>query len=93
MTIVTQCPKSFRGLNIPEAGKSVTSYRCVIAGPVCVATEHRGAGLFGLMYDGLHQILPSEVELITTLVSKSNPRSIRAKKGRYGYRWRPKPAI
>lgn len=59
-------------------GKSVTSYQCVIAGPVCVASAHRGAGLFGLMYDELHQILPKEVELITTLVSRANPRSIRA---------------
>lgn len=58
--------------------RTLSSYECVIAGPVCVAKEKRGTGLFDFMYGQVYKILPAHINLITTLVSKGNPRSIRA---------------
>lgn len=64
--------------NLYYDGRRVDSYVCVIAGPVCIAKEKRGTGLFEIMYNQVSSILPAHVQLITTLVSKSNPRSLRA---------------
>ncbi len=58
--------------------KSLSTYECVIAGPVCVAREKRGTGLFDFMYGQVYKILPAHINMITTLVSKSNPRSLKA---------------
>lgn len=72
--------------------RSLKSYESVIAGPVCVAKEARGTGLFELMYSELPKLLPAQTTLITTLVSEANPRSLRAHEkvgmatvGRFGF--------
>jgi hypothetical protein len=68
--------ESFSGLYFSQ--RRLDSYVCVIAGPVCIAKEKRGTRLFETMYNQVASILPSRVQVITTLVSKSNPRSLRA---------------
>lgn len=59
-------------------GKNLDQYQCCIAGPVCVDKDARGKGVFQALYEELHRLLPENIDLITTLVSTSNPRSLRA---------------
>lgn len=64
--------------NLNFRGRALTAYKSLIAGPVCVAKEHRGKGIFEGMYEALPRILPEKIELAVTLVSTENPRSLRA---------------
>lgn len=60
--------------------RPVNDYQVCIAGPVCVAREQRGKGVFGQLYEKLLLTLPADIELIVTLVSTTNSRSLGAHK-------------
>ncbi|MCE3044389.1 GNAT family N-acetyltransferase [Legionella sp. 16cNR16C] len=64
-------------------GKSLADYQTCVYGPVCIAKTHRGknvmSGLFEHMSQYLKQAHP-EIDMLTVLVSKSNPRSVNAHK-------------
>ncbi len=64
--------------DISYNGQPLSNYSSVVAGPVCVDRGHRGMGVFESMYDCLIETVPKEYDLITVLVSTSNPRSIKA---------------
>lgn len=68
--------KSFPSLAFED--RTLNEYQVIIAGPVCVAKSHRGKGIFLDLYRTFENNMPSEIELITTLVSTSNPRSLAA---------------
>jgi hypothetical protein len=65
---------------ITYRGRTLDQWQSYVAGPVCVAREQRGKGIFVGLYDQIFQLLPQEYELTVTLVSLSNPRSIQAHK-------------
>ena len=64
--------------SINYKGKTLDQYTPCIAGPVCVDKNQRGKGIFQAMYAELFKILPAHINLITTLVSTANPRSLKA---------------
>lgn len=66
--------------SISYRGKSLDQYSLCLAGPVCVSKSHRGKGIFQEMYGEMHKISPAEIELVATLVSTSNHRSLAAHK-------------
>jgi len=64
--------------NIRFEGHSLDSFKALIGGPVCVAKEYRGKGVFEELYRALPAIVDHSYELAVVLVSTNNPRSIHA---------------
>lgn len=61
-------------------GRTLDRWRSYISGPVCVASEQRGKGIFAGLYEQVYRLLPADYELTVTLVALANPRSIQAHK-------------
>lgn len=64
--------------SINYRGKTLDQYRLCLAGPVCVSKTQRGKGVFQAMYAEMHRIAAKDLELVATLVSTSNHRSVAA---------------
>lgn len=74
------------------AGKPLTSYRCCVANPVCVAGPFRGKGISMGLFLKMLELVSGRCELILTFSSVENRRSLRAigrmggeKVGRFEY--------
>ena len=52
--------------------------RAIICGPVCVAKDFRGQGIFEKMYDVFKVEARDSYDLGLTLIARTNPRSLRA---------------
>lgn len=59
-------------------GRSLSSQRSFIYGPVCVANSHRGAGVLRGMYDRLRDQLAGDYDAGVLFIAKSNGRSLGA---------------
>lgn len=59
-------------------GRSLSSQRSFIYGPVCVAQAHRGAGVLRGMYDRLRDQLAGDYDAGVLFIAKSNGRSMSA---------------
>lgn len=64
--------------SINYQGKTLDQFRLCLAGPVCVSKSQRGKGIFQAMYAELHRNISADIDLIATLVSASNHRSVAA---------------
>lgn len=64
--------------SITYKGKTLDQYRLCLAGPVCVSKSHRGKGIFQAMYSEMQNNTSTDVDLIATLISTSNQRSLAA---------------
>ncbi len=64
--------------SITYKDKTLDQYKLCLAGPVCVSKSHRGKGIFQSMYNEMHNNTAADVDLITTLISTSNQRSLAA---------------
>ena len=60
--------------------KPVKAYPYYIMGQVCIAKEHRGKGVFEMLYHRHRSVFQSKFDLLVTEVSTSNFRSIQAHK-------------
>src|SRR5690606_34751985 len=61
--------------------KKLSDYNSCIAGPICISTQFRGQSIFSGLYRAMHALIREEqssIEVISTLISKNNPVSIRA---------------
>lgn len=58
--------------------KSMADYRYYIMGQVCIAKEHRGKGLFDMLYQHHKKVFQPQFDIVATEVSTSNHRSLRA---------------
>jgi len=58
--------------------KSLANYRYYIMGQVCIAKDHRGKGIFEMLYQQHKNTFGSRFELLATEVSTSNHRSLQA---------------
>ncbi len=56
----------------------LASYPSVIVGPWCIAQDHRGLGIFEKMWSCMNNILPKNIDLMTTCISTKNPASFYA---------------
>jgi hypothetical protein len=59
-------------------GKAVPGYRYYMMGQICIAREHRGKGIFDLLYRYHKTIFGPQFDLLLTEVSTSNHRSLKA---------------
>ncbi len=59
-------------------GKPLTDYHSFIYGPVCIDQAHRGQGILAPLLETLLNALPPQFDLLLTLISKDNLRSIHA---------------
>lgn len=66
----------FAGIVI--GGKNLAELRSVICGPICVAKNFRGKGIFEELYSTLFRSVGNDFDVALALVSTENPRSIKA---------------
>lgn len=59
-------------------GVSLLQSRCVITGPICLAHDQRGKGLFEQLYSGLFEEIRSNFDIAVAFVDSENPRSLAA---------------
>ncbi|MDF2188153.1 GNAT family N-acetyltransferase [Paraflavitalea sp. CAU 1676] len=59
-------------------GKPLHDYRFYVMGQVCVSKEHRGKGLFDMLYQHHKEVYSPRFDFIITEISTSNYRSIQA---------------
>ena len=59
-------------------GRPLSAQRCFVYGPVCVAREHRGAGVLRGLYDALRRGIAGDYDAGTLFIDKGNPRSLAA---------------
>jgi hypothetical protein len=59
-------------------GQSVTNFRYILMGQVCVAKNHRGQGVFEGLYRKMQERMAPHFDLILTEISDRNTRSLRA---------------
>jgi hypothetical protein len=59
-------------------GKPLTDYRYFIASPVCIERAYRGKMVFAHLADKILNCIPKDYELIVTLISEKNTRSLHA---------------
>lgn len=59
-------------------GRLVKEYTYYIMGQVCVAKDHRGKGVFDMLYQHHKTVFQPQFELLVTEVSTSNLRSLQA---------------
>ena len=60
------------------AGRSISSYRSYIYGPVCIARDYRGRGVLRQLYEAQKKDLAGRFEAGVAFVSRSNPHSLQA---------------
>jgi predicted GNAT superfamily acetyltransferase len=59
-------------------GRSLSSYRSYIYGPVCIAREYRGRGILRRLYDAQKNDLTGGFDAGVAFVSRANPHSLQA---------------
>lgn len=59
-------------------GKSISDYRLMVVGQVCVGKNHRGRGLFDLMYQAYKEEYSKTYDFTITEIALSNSRSMAA---------------
>jgi predicted GNAT superfamily acetyltransferase len=59
-------------------GRALSSQRCFVYGPVCVARERRGEGVLRGLYDALRREVAGDYDAGTLFIAKDNPRSLAA---------------
>jgi GNAT superfamily N-acetyltransferase len=59
-------------------GKSLSDFRYLVMGQICVDASHRGQGVFDGMYNHYFQTYRGEYEVVITEVALRNTRSLRA---------------
>jgi GNAT superfamily N-acetyltransferase len=59
-------------------GKAMNDYKYYMMGQSCIAKEHRGQGLFDLLYEHHRKMYQDQYDILLTEVSTSNHRSLRA---------------
>ena len=64
--------------DIELLGKKIASYRYYVMGQICVAENHRGAGIFDGMYAHHRALFREEFDFVITEIASRNARSIRA---------------
>jgi len=65
-------------------GKTLSSYKSYVYGPVCIGSEYRQRGLLRGLYEAQRQDLAGRFDLGVAFVSRSNPHSLQAHVGGLG---------
>ena len=65
-------------------GKTLSSYKSYVYGPVCIGSEYRQRGLLRGLYEAQRQHLAGRFDLGVAFVSRSNPHSLQAHVGGLG---------
>lgn len=60
------------------AGQSISNFRFILMGQVCVAKDYRGQGIFAGLYRKMQERMAPDFDLIVTEISERNTRSLRA---------------
>lgn len=58
--------------------KNLDQYNLIIIGPWCIKKGYRGKGIFLGLWEALYNILPKDVNLLTTFISTDNAHSLHA---------------
>jgi hypothetical protein len=66
--------------NLQWKGKPLHDYRFYVMGQICVSKEHRGKGLFDMLYQHHKTVYSPRFDFIITEISTSNYRSLQAHK-------------
>lgn len=59
-------------------GKLVSTFNCVMTGPICIAKSERGKGIFEGLYNSFFTGIGKNFELCVAFVDAANPRSLAA---------------
>ena len=59
-------------------GKTISSYKSYVYGPVCIGREYRQRGLLRGLYEAQKQDLAGQFDVGVAFVSRSNPHSLQA---------------
>ena len=92
LTVLRQSKSFYDNINtmvknvehLKYADKIIGDYKYYIMGQICVDENHRGSGIFQLLYDGHKKYYQQQFELLVTEISTSNHRSIKAHSN-YGF--------
>ena len=60
--------------------KALDQYHSIIIGPWCIKQNYRGKGIFLGLWKALYDILPKDINLLTTFISTDNSHSLYAAK-------------
>lgn len=60
--------------------RTLEQYNSIVAGPWCIEQYSRGKGVFPGLWNALTEILPKEINLVTTFIATNNPNSLYAAK-------------
>lgn len=59
-------------------GKTLSEYRFLVVGQVCVSKDYRGMGIFDAIYQTYREVHSPEFEMVVTEINAMNARSLRA---------------
>lgn len=59
-------------------GKTLSEYRFLVVGQVCVGQDYRGMGIFDAIYQTYWEVHSPEFEMVVTEINAMNGRSLRA---------------
>lgn len=59
-------------------GRALSTQRCLVYGPVCVAASRRGSGILGGLYAALRAQISGDYDAGVLFISKDNPHSLAA---------------
>lgn len=59
-------------------GKTLSQYKIVMTGPICISRSQRGKGIFESLYNSFFETIGKDFEVAICFVDEANPRSLAA---------------
>jgi hypothetical protein len=67
-----------RFANVLYEGKPLVHYTCFVVGPMCIAKNYRGKGIYLQLWQELMKHIPAGLEMGVAPASEANPRALHA---------------